>query len=113
MTPLAPADDSIPTNHLLRLVAKGLAELGDATRGGGASAVFNSSTAVGYGGLMPPLGINAVDFSMQVVKSSSKSFPKHETRNVSDHKVLMIKVLLYMMCLRNSSFMPFPSTYLN
>ncbi|KAL5216962.1 hypothetical protein ABZP36_017646 [Zizania latifolia] len=87
MTPLASADDSIPTKHLLRLVAKGLAaELGDATRGGEASAVFDSGTAAGYGGLMPPLGINAVDFSMQVVKGSSKSFPKHETRHVSDHK---------------------------
>ncbi|GJN23275.1 hypothetical protein PR202_gb10911 [Eleusine coracana subsp. coracana] len=79
MTPLSAAD-SIPSDHLLRLVAKGLA----AERGGGAASVFDS--AAGYGGVVPPLGSSAVDFSMQDVKGSSKSFPKHEARHISDHK---------------------------
>uniref|UniRef100_A0A0D9VZ53 Cleavage stimulation factor 50 kDa subunit n=1 Tax=Leersia perrieri TaxID=77586 RepID=A0A0D9VZ53_9ORYZ len=126
MTPLAPPDDSssIPTNQLLRLVAKvppsalfslrrpssrlwghasgtkpslsllcwfaqGLAvEREEAGRGegGGASVMFDSAAAVGFGGLLPPLGTNAVDFSVQDVKGPSKSFPKHESRHVSDHK---------------------------
>ncbi|BAF13223.1 Os03g0754900, partial [Oryza sativa Japonica Group] len=89
MTPLAPpepdGDDSVPANQLLRLVAKGLAvEREETGRGGGA---FDSAAAAaGYGGLLPPLGTNAVDFSTQDVKGSSKSFPKHEARHVSDHK---------------------------
>ncbi|KAG2545813.1 cleavage stimulation factor subunit 50-like [Panicum virgatum] len=77
MTPLSDAD-SVPANHLLRLVAKGLA----AERGGAASA-FDSA---GFGGVVPPLGSGAVDFGVQDVRGSSKSFPKHEARHVSDHK---------------------------
>jgi len=77
MTPLSAAD-SVPSNHLLRFVAKGLA----AERGGAASA-FDSA---GFGGVVPPLGSGAVDFSVQDVRGSSKSFPKHEARHVSDHK---------------------------
>jgi len=34
----------------------------------------------------------AVLCSMQDVKGSSKSFPKHEVKHVSDHKVRMIPV---------------------
>ncbi|TVU44976.1 hypothetical protein EJB05_04441 [Eragrostis curvula] len=79
MTPLS-AVDSVPADHLISLVAKGLA----AERGGGASAF--DSAAGGYGGVMPALGSSAVDFSVQDVKGSSKSFPKHEARHVSDHK---------------------------
>ncbi|XP_062212447.1 cleavage stimulation factor subunit 50 [Phragmites australis] len=80
MTPLSAAD-SVPDNHLLRLVAKGLAT----ERGGGVASAFDSSGG-GYGGLVPPLGSSAVDFGMQDVRGSSKSFPKHEARHVSDHK---------------------------
>uniref|UniRef100_A0A0E0KJ64 Cleavage stimulation factor 50 kDa subunit n=1 Tax=Oryza punctata TaxID=4537 RepID=A0A0E0KJ64_ORYPU len=87
MTPLTPPepDDPVPANQLLHLVAKGLAaEREETGRGGGA---FDSAAAAGgYGGLLPPLGTNAVDFSVQDVKGSSKSFPKHEARHVSDHK---------------------------
>ncbi|KQK13140.1 cleavage stimulation factor subunit 50 isoform X3 [Brachypodium distachyon] len=84
MTPLSPAkaDASLP-NHLLRLVAKGLAAERD--EGGGAPATFESA-ADGGGGLGRPLGTNAVDFSMQGVSGSSKSFPKHESKHISDHK---------------------------
>uniref|UniRef100_A0A3B6MY18 Cleavage stimulation factor 50 kDa subunit n=1 Tax=Triticum aestivum TaxID=4565 RepID=A0A3B6MY18_WHEAT len=75
MTPRA--DASVP-NHLLRLVAKGLAvEQEEAARGGGAPAAA---------GLARPLGTNAVDFSVQNVRGPSKTFPKHETRHISDHK---------------------------
>ncbi|RLN40450.1 hypothetical protein C2845_PM01G27890 [Panicum miliaceum] len=77
MTPLSAAE-SVPANHLLRLVAKGLA----AERGGAASALDSA----GFGGVVPPLGSGAVDFSVQDVRGSSKSFPKHEARHVSDHK---------------------------
>ncbi|KAL6894108.1 hypothetical protein ACP4OV_008206 [Aristida adscensionis] len=80
MTPLSAADSFAP-DQLLRLVAKGLA----AERGGGAASAFDSADA-GYGGLAPPLGSSAVDFSMQGVRGSSKSFPKHDVKHVSDHK---------------------------
>ncbi|KAF8709799.1 hypothetical protein HU200_029510 [Digitaria exilis] len=78
MTPLSAAD-SVPDNHLLRLVAKGLA----AERAGGAVSAFDSA---GFGGVVPTLGSSAVDFSVQDARGSSKSFPKHEARHVSDHK---------------------------
>nr|CAB3493198.1 unnamed protein product [Digitaria exilis] len=78
MTPLSAAD-SVPDNHLLRLVAKGLA----AERAGGAASAFDSA---GFGGVVPTLGSSAVDFSVQDARGSSKSFPKHEARHVSDHK---------------------------
>ncbi|KAI4984930.1 hypothetical protein ZWY2020_017560 [Hordeum vulgare] len=86
MTPKA--DASLP-NHLLRLVAKGLAaEREEAARGGGAPPAFDSA---GGGGLARPLGTSAVDFSVQNVRGPSKTFPKHETRHISDHKVSKIK----------------------
>jgi hypothetical protein len=77
--------------------SQGLAvEREETGRGGGA---FDSAAAAaGYGGLLPPLGTNAVDFSTQDVKGSSKSFPKHEARHVSDHKVQMIRVLPCVIC---------------
>ncbi|KAM3278165.1 hypothetical protein ACQJBY_045808 [Aegilops geniculata] len=82
MTPKA--DASVP-NHLLRLVAKGLAaEREEAARGGGAPAAFDSGA--GGGGPARPLGTNAVDFSVQNVRGPSKTFPKHDTRHISDHK---------------------------
>ncbi|CAM0876300.1 unnamed protein product [Alopecurus aequalis] len=84
MTPVS-ADAALP-NHLLRLVAKGLAvEQEEAARGGGAPAAFDSAGA-GGGGLVRPLGTNAVDFSIQNVRGPSKSFPKHDSKHISDHK---------------------------
>uniref|UniRef100_A0ACD5X4G2 Uncharacterized protein n=1 Tax=Avena sativa TaxID=4498 RepID=A0ACD5X4G2_AVESA len=87
MTPISPAkaDAALP-NSLLRLVAKGLAaEREEAAMGGGAPAAFDSAAA-GGGGLARPLVTGAVDFSVQNVRGPSKSFPKHETRHISDHK---------------------------
>lgn len=79
MTPISAAE-SVPANHLLRLVAKGLA----AEHGGGdAASAFDSA---GFGVAVQPPGSSAVDFSIQDVKGSSKSFPKHEVKHVSDHK---------------------------
>ncbi|KAM0915751.1 hypothetical protein ACQ4PT_010632 [Festuca glaucescens] len=88
MTPVSAAKDDVSLpNHLLRLVAKGLAvEQGEAARGGGVAAAFDSAAAAGGGGMGRPLGTNAVDFSMQNVKDPSKSFSKHEAKHISDHK---------------------------
>ncbi|KAL5683842.1 hypothetical protein ACJX0J_010227, partial [Zea mays] len=51
--------------------------------GGDAASAFDSA---GFGVAVQPPGSSAVDFSIQDVKGSSKSFPKHEVKHVSDHK---------------------------
>ncbi|KAL8216055.1 hypothetical protein R6Q57_022892 [Mikania cordata] len=74
---------------LLELVAKGLAvEKNESGRGASTSIVFDSSTSLPstYGAIPAPRVVS-VDFSpANYTKVSSKSFPKHETRHVSEHK---------------------------
>lgn len=85
---MTPLDAEVPSHRLVDLVAKGLAaEKGEAPRGvaaGGSS--FNSLPMATAYGLMPPNKI--IDFSSanQDTKGSSKMFPKHESRHVSEHK---------------------------
>ncbi|XP_073004753.1 cleavage stimulation factor subunit 50 isoform X1 [Typha latifolia] len=91
MTPLS---TEAPPNKLLELVAKilrcqqGLAvERDEASRGIPSGAIFDSVAGIsaGYGSVHVPT--SSVDFSaVQDTKGSSKSFPKHETRHVSEHK---------------------------
>ncbi|VAI36856.1 hypothetical protein VPH35_092537 [Triticum aestivum] len=84
---MTPKADASAPNHLLRLVAKGLAaEREEEARGGGYPAAFDPAAVAAGGGLARPLGTNAVDFSVQNVRGPSKTFPKHETRHISDHK---------------------------
>ncbi|MQM02212.1 hypothetical protein Taro_034975 [Colocasia esculenta] len=81
-TPLSSVE--APPNRLIDLVAKGLAvERGGALR----ASPFDITSSVrgSYGLGSAPSG--AVDFSVvQDAKSSSKGFPKHETRHISEHK---------------------------
>ncbi|KAL2639710.1 hypothetical protein AAZV13_06G184900 [Glycine max] len=73
---MTPLNVEAPPNRLLDLVAKGLAvEKGDITRG------------TGFTATLPLPHTTAIDFSsVPDVKGSSKSFPKHETRHLSEHK---------------------------
>ncbi|KAL6012036.1 hypothetical protein ACLOJK_002507 [Asimina triloba] len=86
---MTPLNVEAPPNKLIDLVAKGLAvERDEASRGIQPAALFDSAAGipVGYGSI-PAAPINAIDFSaVQDTKGSSKSFPKHETRHVSEHK---------------------------
>lgn len=85
---MTPLNTEGPPNKLLELVAKGLAaERDEASRGVSSGGLFDSVAGMpaGYGSASLPT--NSIDFSaMQDVKGSSKSFPKHETRHVSEHK---------------------------
>nr|CAD1819428.1 unnamed protein product [Ananas comosus var. bracteatus] len=97
---MTPLNAEAPPNKLLELVAKGLAaERDEASRGvssGGVGVDSFGGMLAGYG--MVHLPTNAVDFryladilnyetsAVQDTKGSSKSFPKHETRHVSEHK---------------------------
>lgn len=74
---MTPLNVEAPPNRLLDLVAKGLAvEKGDITRG------------TGFTATLPLPHTTAIDFSsVPDVKGSSKSFPKHETRHLSEHKM--------------------------
>ncbi|KAA8542563.1 hypothetical protein F0562_023715 [Nyssa sinensis] len=85
---MTPLNVEAPPNKLLELVAKGLAVEKDEILRGVSSTVFDSSAATpaAYGSIPAPRAV-AVDFSaVHDTKGSSKSFPKHETRHVSDHK---------------------------
>ncbi|KAM7277724.1 hypothetical protein ACFE04_004858 [Oxalis oulophora] len=80
MTPVSVEE---PANRLLELVAKGLAVEKD---GGFSSAFFDLGGINSFTPAAPPRG-TPVDFSaMNDVKGSSKNFPKHETRHLSEHK---------------------------
>nr|XP_019706612.2 cleavage stimulation factor subunit 50 [Elaeis guineensis] len=85
---MTPLNTEAPPNKLLELVAKGLAaERDEASRGVSSGGLFDSIAGVPAGHGSVPLPTTSVDFSsMQDVKGSSKSFPKHETRHVSEHK---------------------------
>ncbi|KAJ4972961.1 hypothetical protein NE237_006135 [Protea cynaroides] len=86
---MTPLNVEASPNKLLDLVAKGLAvERDEGSKGVAPSALFDSGTALtaGYGSVQVPRSVS-VDFSaVQDTKGSSKSFPKHETRHVSEHK---------------------------
>ncbi|GAA0166499.1 hypothetical protein LIER_21641 [Lithospermum erythrorhizon] len=84
---MTPLNVDMPSNRLLELVSKGLAvEKDEILRGFPSASPFNSSTLPSYGGI-PASRVASVDFSsVQAVKGLSKSFPKHETRHVSEHK---------------------------
>ncbi|TKY73287.1 Cleavage stimulation factor subunit 50 [Spatholobus suberectus] len=79
---MTPLNVEAPPNRLLVLVAKGLAaEKDDITRGTSASPFRDFATS------LPLPHTTAVDFSsVPDMKGSSKSFPKHETRHLSEHK---------------------------
>ncbi|KAF5202197.1 Cleavage stimulation factor subunit [Thalictrum thalictroides] len=86
---MTPLNFEAPPNKLLELVAKGLVvERDEVLRGVPPAALFDSGMVIpaGYGSVPAPR-TSAVDFSIvQDVKGSSKIFPKHETRHVSEHK---------------------------
>ncbi|CAH1428262.1 unnamed protein product [Lactuca virosa] len=87
---MTPLNIETSPNKLLELVAKGLAVEKDETLRGGvpSSTLFDSNTSLpaAYGSI-PPSRAASVDFSAaHDTKGSSKSFPKHETRHVSEHK---------------------------
>ncbi|KAG6482087.1 hypothetical protein ZIOFF_058714 [Zingiber officinale] len=100
---MIPLNTDVPPNRLFELVAKGLAvEREEVSRGVSFSSLLNSASGIpaAHGSL--PLGSNAIDFRrvtltmlclvcdiyiiMHNTKGSSKTFPKHETKHVSDHK---------------------------
>ncbi|KAL5723190.1 Cleavage stimulation factor subunit 50 [Ranunculus cassubicifolius] len=86
---MTPLNVESPPNKLLELVAKGIAvERDEVSRGIAPATLFDSGLVIpaGYGSIPPPR-IASIDFSVvQDVKGSSKSFAKHETRHVSEHK---------------------------
>ncbi|KAI3673334.1 hypothetical protein L6452_39451 [Arctium lappa] len=86
---MTPLNIEASPNKLLELVAKGLAvDKDDTLRGVSSSTLFDSSTALpaAYGSI-PASRVVSVDFSAaHDTKGSSKSFAKHETRHVSEHK---------------------------
>ncbi|KAK9278973.1 hypothetical protein L1049_028555 [Liquidambar formosana] len=85
---MTPLNVEAPPNKLVDLVAKGLAVEKDEVLRGVSSSLFDLGAAVPAAyGLIPAPRTVSVDFSaMQDTKGSSKSFPKHETRHVSEHK---------------------------
>ncbi|PSS08003.1 Cleavage stimulation factor subunit like [Actinidia chinensis var. chinensis] len=86
---MTPLNVEAPPNKLLELVTKGLAvEKDEMLRGVSSSTLFDlgATMPVGYDSVPAPRAV-AVDFSaVHDTKGSSKSFPKHETRHVSEHK---------------------------
>ncbi|WRX18826.1 hypothetical protein QQP08_011313 [Theobroma cacao] len=104
---MTPLDVEAPPNKLLELVAKGLAvEKDEMLRGVSSSALFDLGGALAYGSIPAPR-VSSVDFrdklivnvycetsAVQDTKGSSKSFPKHETRHLSEHKISKIKQMM-------------------
>ncbi|XP_031271059.1 cleavage stimulation factor subunit 50 [Pistacia vera] len=86
---MTPLNIEAPPNKLLELVAKGLAvEKDEIGRGVPLNPLFDSGSSIpaAYGSIPAPRAA-AVDFSaVQDTKGSSKNFPKHETRHLSEHK---------------------------
>ncbi|KAF4382078.1 hypothetical protein F8388_001223 [Cannabis sativa] len=86
---MTPLNVEAPANRLLELVAMGLAvEKDEMVRGVPSSLSYDSSTLMPAGcGSIHGSRSATVDFSaVQDTKGSSKSFPKHETRHLSEHK---------------------------
>lgn len=85
---MTPLNAEAPPNKLLELVAKGLAVENDEMFRGISSFALVSSMAApaAYGSIPTPRTVD-IDFSaVHDTKGASKSFPKHETRHVSEHK---------------------------
>ncbi|XP_020530418.1 cleavage stimulation factor subunit 50 isoform X3 [Amborella trichopoda] len=89
---MTPLNVEVPSNKLVDLVSKGLAvEREEALRGVSPTSTVDPTgggtvISAGYG-LVPTLPTHSLDFSaVQDSKGSSKSFPKHETRHISEHK---------------------------
>ncbi|KAL9433407.1 hypothetical protein AB3S75_028273 [Citrus x aurantiifolia] len=91
---MTPLNAEAPQNRLTELVAKGLAvEKDEILRGVPSNSLYDTSTLIpatataAYGSIPAPRAAAVVDFSaVQDTKGSSKSFPKHETRHLSEHK---------------------------
>lgn len=91
---MTPLNAEAPPNRLTELVAKGLAvEKDEILRGVPSNSLYDTSTLIpatataAYGSIPAPRAAAVVDFSaVQDTKGSSKSFPKHETRHLSEHK---------------------------
>ncbi|KAJ4846384.1 hypothetical protein Tsubulata_043424 [Turnera subulata] len=86
---MIPLNVEAPPNRLLELVAKGLAVEKDETlRGVSSTALYDSGSLVSAAyGAIPAPRTASVDFgAVQDSKGLSKSFPKHETRHLSEHK---------------------------
>lgn len=85
---MTPLNVEAPRNRLLELVAKGLAvEKGELLRGVSHAGTndLGGSIPASYG--LVPAPWTAIDFSsLRDTKGMSKSFTKHETRHLSDHK---------------------------
>ncbi|KAK2422173.1 cleavage stimulation factor subunit [Trifolium repens] len=81
---MTPLNVEAPPNKLLDLVAKGLAAEKDDVSRGISSSPFQD---LGASLPLPRPGATAIDFSsLPDLKGSSKGFPKHETRHLSEHK---------------------------
>ncbi|KAH9778240.1 cleavage stimulation factor subunit 50 [Citrus sinensis] len=91
---MTPLNAEAPQNRLTELVAKGLAvEKDEILRGVPSNSLYDTSTLIpatataAYGSIPAPRAAAVVDFSaVQDTKGSSKSFPKLETRHLSEHK---------------------------
>ncbi|GER41941.1 transducin/WD40 repeat-like superfamily protein [Striga asiatica] len=105
---MTPLNFEAPPNKLLELVGKvcsiwvlssqqGLAmEKDEMLRGVSSTTLFDSGIPTGYGSIPAPRVVS-VDFRwvkqsifpyIHDVKGASKSFPKHESRHISDHKIV-------------------------
>lgn len=83
---MTPLNVEAPPNKLLELVAKGLAVEKDEIVRGVPISTINESGTLAYGSI-PALRAAPFDFSaVHDTKGSSKSFGKHETRQISEHK---------------------------
>ncbi|CAA7030872.1 unnamed protein product [Microthlaspi erraticum] len=79
---MTPLNVEVPPNRLLELVAKGLAAENNGTLRGVSSSVLLPSS---YGSITTSRTAS-IDFSVTHVKGSSKILPKHESKQLSEHK---------------------------
>ncbi|CAN8264874.1 unnamed protein product [Cochlearia groenlandica] len=79
---MTPLNVEVPQNRLLELVAKGLAAENNGTLRGVISSVLLPAS---YGSTATPRTAS-IDFSIAHAKGSSKSIPKHESKQLSEHK---------------------------
>ncbi|KFK27872.1 hypothetical protein AALP_AA8G439900 [Arabis alpina] len=79
---MTPLNVEAPPNRLLELIAKGLAAENNGTLRGVSSSVLLPTS---YGSVANPRTAS-IDFSVTHVKGSSKAIPKHESKQISEHK---------------------------
>uniref|UniRef100_A0A1J3CVL5 Cleavage stimulation factor 50 kDa subunit n=1 Tax=Noccaea caerulescens TaxID=107243 RepID=A0A1J3CVL5_NOCCA len=79
---MTPLNVEVPPNRLLELVAKGLAAENNGTLRDVSSSVLLPTS---YGSITAPRTAS-IDFSVTHVKGSSKILPKHESKQLSEHK---------------------------